>query len=600
MILDKIVSAALANHLWQSTVFALIAGLLAFALRKNRAETRYWLWLAGSLKFLTPFSLLIAIGSEIHWPSAAPVVHSTFSTAVQQIQQPFAPPKVLFRQPRPVTNVIPAIVFAIWLSGFAVVLLSWARSSLRILSVIRCARPFEMQAPIQVLSSESPLEPGVFGIFRPVLLLPAGITDRLEPSHLQAILVHELCHVRRRDNLFAAGHMLVEAIFWFHPLVWWIGSRLVEERERACDEEVVRLGNQPHVYAESILKTCQFFVESPLTCMSGVTGADLKKRIVHIMGGTFAARLTLRKKMLPVGAGIAALALPLASGLINAAQAGDKAPATFEVVSVKPSAAGKCGPMLQLAPGGRIRTPGISPKFLIEVAYDVKDSQVEGGPPWINSECYDIEAKADDSVGAALDKLPPDQRKEKIREMMQSLLRDRFKLAIGHTTKELPVYMLVVAKNGPKVKPSDFKPPEHPGAEPLPPSPSPRGGNRPRMQGGLMMRMGHLESTGVEMPMLVGALSMVTHRVVIDKTGLSGRYDFTLNWTPDETQLPQGGPERPGGPGGGPMGPGGPPPESNGPDLFTAIQEQLGLKLEAQKAPVDVLMIQHVEKPSEN
>jgi uncharacterized protein (TIGR03435 family) len=371
----------------------------------------------------------------------------------------------------------------------------------------------------------------------------------------------------------------------------------VEERERACDEEVVRLGNQPHVYAESILKTCQFFAESPLTCMSGVTGADLKKRIVHIMGGTFAARLTLRKKMLLVGAGIAALALPLASGLINAAQAGDKGQATFEVVSVKPSAAGKCGPMLQFAPGGRIRTPGISLRLLIEVAYDVKDSQVEGGPPWINSECFDIEAKPEDSVGSALDKLPPDQRKEKIGEMTQSLLRDRFKLAIGHSTKELPVYMLAVAKNGPKLKPSDFKPPEHPGSEPPPPL---RGGERPRMLGGLMMRMGHLESTGVEIPMLVGALSMVTHRVVIDKTGLSGRYDFTLNWTPDETQLAPGGPEGPGVPGGGPMGPGGPPPESNSPDLFTAIQEQLGLKLEAQKAPVDVLVIQHVEKPSEN
>jgi uncharacterized protein (TIGR03435 family) len=382
----------------------------------------------------------------------------------------------------------------------------------------------------------------------------------------------------------------------------------VEERERACDEEVVRLGSQPHVYAESILKTCQFFVESPLTCMSGVTGADLKKRIVRIMGGTFAARLTLGKKMLLVGAGIAALALPLASGLINAAQAGDKAQATFEVVSVKPSPAGKCGPMLQLAPGGRIRTT-ISPKFLIEVAYGVKDSQVEGGPPWINSECYDIEAKPEDSVGAALDKLPLDQRKEKIGEMMQSLLRDRFKLAIGHTTKELPIYILVVAKNGPKLKPSDasaFEPTslsasgnylvEHPGAEP-PPS---RGGGRPRMRGGLMMRMGNLESADAEMPMLAGALSMVTHRVVTDKTGLSGRYDFTLNWTPDETQLRQGGPEGAGRPGGGPMGPGGPPPEPNGPDLFTAIQEQLGLKLAARKAPVDVLVIQHVEKPSKN
>ena len=599
MILDKIVPAALANHLWQSTLFASLAVLLAFALRKNRAETRYWLWLAGSLKFLIPFSLLIAIGSEMHWPSATPVVHSTFGTALQQIQQPFAPPKILFTQPRPVTNTVPAIAFAIWLSGFAAVLLSWARSWLQIRSVIRHARPLEMQAPIRVLSSESPLEPGVFGIFRPVLLLPAGITYRLSPSHLQAILVHELCHIRRRDNLVAAAHMLVEALFWFHPLVWWIGSRLVEERERACDEEVVRLGYQPYVYAESILKTCQFFVESPLTCISGVTGADLKKRIVHIMGGTFTRRLTLRKKVLLAGAGIAALTLPLASGLINAAQAGDKAPATFDVVSVKPSAAGKCGPMLQLAPGGRIRTPGISPKFLIEVTYDVKDSQVEGGPPWINSECYDIEAKPEDSVGVALDKLPPDQRKEKIGEMMQSLLRDRFKLAIGHTSRDLPVYMLVVAKNGPKLRPSSFTLAKDPSAEPVPPSPNPRGGNQP-MRGGLMMRKGHLESTGVEMPMLVGALSMVTHRVVVDRTGLSGRYDFTLNWIPDETQLRQGGPEGPEGPGGGAQAPGGPPPESSGPDLFTAIQEQLGLKLKPQKAPVDVLVIQHMEKPSAN
>src|SRR5580700_4419594 len=118
MILDKIVLAALANHLWQSTVFALIAVLLTFALRKNRAETRYWLWLAGSLKFLIPLLLLNAIGNEIHWPSAGPLVHSTFITAVQQIQQPFAPAKVLFTQPRSITNIIPSTAFAIWLSGF--------------------------------------------------------------------------------------------------------------------------------------------------------------------------------------------------------------------------------------------------------------------------------------------------------------------------------------------------------------------------------------------------------------------------------------------------------------------------------------------------
>src|SRR4029434_1568121 len=83
---------------------------------------------------------------------------------------------------------------------------------------------------------------------------------------------------RRRDNLTAAMHMFVEAAFWFHPLVWWIGTRLVDARQRALDEEVVRLGNDPDVYAESILKTCHFFVESPLTCVPGVTGSNLKTR----------------------------------------------------------------------------------------------------------------------------------------------------------------------------------------------------------------------------------------------------------------------------------------------------------------------------------
>jgi bla regulator protein blaR1 len=149
----------------------------------------------------------------------------------------------------------------------------------------RSGSPLDLNANVPVLSSPAMLEPGVFGIFRPVLLLPEGITDRLAPAHLDAILAHELCHVRRRDNLAAALHMAVEAIFWFHPLVWWVGARLVEERERACDEEVLRLGSQPEVYAESILKTCQFYLESPLVCMSGIAGSDLKKRITRIMTG---------------------------------------------------------------------------------------------------------------------------------------------------------------------------------------------------------------------------------------------------------------------------------------------------------------------------
>ncbi len=117
----------------------------------------------------------------------------------------------------------------------------------------------------------------MFGIFRPVLLLPEGITERLTAAQLEAILAHELCHVRRRDNLTAAIHMVVETVFWFHPLVWWIRARLIDERERACDEEVLRLGSEAEVYAESILEACKLYLESPLACVSGVTGSDLEE-----------------------------------------------------------------------------------------------------------------------------------------------------------------------------------------------------------------------------------------------------------------------------------------------------------------------------------
>ena len=119
-----------------------------------------------------------------------------------------------------------------------------------------------------------------------MLLWPDGISKYLDDAHLEAILAHEIWHVRYRDNLAAAMHMVVEAVFWFHPIVWWLGARLVEERERACDEGVLSMGSTPHVYAEGILKTCEFCVESSLACVSGVTGADLRKRIVHIMSAS--------------------------------------------------------------------------------------------------------------------------------------------------------------------------------------------------------------------------------------------------------------------------------------------------------------------------
>jgi hypothetical protein len=172
---------------------------------------------------------------------------------------------------------------------------------------------------VKLVVSNAALEPGIVGVFHPILLLPSGIADRLTDAELQAIIIHELCHVRRRDNLSAALHMLVEAIFWLHPLVWWIGSHLVDERERACDEQVLLLGGDPQTYAESILKVCEFYLESPLPCTAGVTGSNLKRRIEAIMLHRAPLNLDLRKKLLLTAMAAMVLAGPIVIGILNPA-----------------------------------------------------------------------------------------------------------------------------------------------------------------------------------------------------------------------------------------------------------------------------------------
>ena len=186
--------------------------------------------------------------------------------------------------------------------------------------VVRAGSPVRLAIGVPVRSSPSIIEPGVFGVFRPVLLLPAGIGDRLASAELQAILAHELCHVRRRDNLSAVMHMIVEAVFWFHPLVWWLGTRLIDERERACDEEVLRVGNQAEVYAEGILKVCELYLQSPLECAAGVTGSNLKKRIEAIMADRPRLNLNLSRKAALMLAGLVAVATPVILGITHATE----------------------------------------------------------------------------------------------------------------------------------------------------------------------------------------------------------------------------------------------------------------------------------------
>lgn len=446
----------------------------------------------------------------------------------------------------------------------------------------------------EIASACASLEPGIFGMVRPVLIWPERVSERFDNAQLEAVIAHELGHVRRRDNLAAAVHMLVEAIFWFHPLVWWLGAQLAEERERACDEDVVAFGSEPRVYAESILKTCEFCLESPLACISGVTGADLKKRIVLIMTGGVLRRLDFRRKLLLGAAGFAALFVPVLSGLTHAAQNRTEAQTetpnlkafVYEVASIKPNKSGDNKVMMMHTPDG-LSANGANVMMLIMSAYRVNPYQITGAPSWLTSERYDIEAKMDIATADELRRLSEDHRIAATQHMLQVLLADRFKLKVHQETKELPIYVLVVAKNGAKLE------------EAKPGDTYANGIKGPDGKSGAGMMFGRREGVtaqGVPIANLVRRLSLLLGRSVVDNTGLSGKYDFTLKCTPDEirTSLSKGPESGEPGPASAAF------PDSSGPSLFTALEEQLGLKLESQKGPVEIVVIDHVERPSEN
>ena len=209
------------------------------------------------------------------------------------------------------------LLAGVWALGSVAVLAFWLMRWTKVRAALREATPLALPAPIPVLASAGMLEPGLVGIRRPVLVLPAALFDRLDRPAIDALVAHETCHLRRRDNLTAAIHMLVEALFWFHPMVWWIGGRLVQERERACDEAVVRAGHDRAVYAESLLACCRLFLQSPLRCVAGASGSNLSRRVEMIMTSRLRSPLSRSGKAVLIAAGICALASPVAAGWLT-------------------------------------------------------------------------------------------------------------------------------------------------------------------------------------------------------------------------------------------------------------------------------------------
>lgn len=220
---------------------------------------------------------------------------------------------------------------------------------------------------------------------------------------------------------------------------------------------------------------------------------------------------------------------------------------TFEVASVKPS-----GPddrmMFRLQPGGRYIATAVTLKTIVSNAYATPEFSIRGSPAWGGSEKYNIEAK----VGIPLKPWPDSTRQ--LSEMLQSLLEERFRFAFHRETRQEIIYELVTAKGGPKLQAA-------------------KEGESP----GFGTEIGRMRSMAVPLSVFTATLSDMLGRTVLDKTGLTGKFDYTVSYAPD-----------------------GAPPDDDRPSLFTALEQQLGLRLESAKGPVEFLVIDHAEKPDTN
>ncbi len=593
--------AALMDHLWQSTLGVLFVWLATMALRSNRARVRFWLWTAASIKFLVPLSALVSVGESLRWRDAPVAVQPAVSLVLQSVQAPAVVVDAMAVASIPHSApVLPWVLVTLWTAGALFVLLSWCRQWLSIRSALHRATPLQLDAryaaaDLPVLSSVSIPEPGVVGIWRPRLLVPEGMLDRLPPAQIRALIAHERCHIRCHDNLVAAIHMIVEAIFWFHPAVWWIEGRLVDERERACDEAVLRAGSRPQDYAEGILEVCRQSVGMRLTCVAGVSGSNLRARVEAIMRSEIGRPLTRGGRWAMAMAVVAAVAVPVAGGALQS-QIVVPPEIAFEAASIKP-----LKPIAGLSPGtlslhvnflkralssvrdGHVSVSG-SLQSLIQAAFDVTRFQLDGGPSWVLSDQFGIEARARD------DATPQD-----IRSMLQSLLADRFQLTLRREVRRLPVYELRVADAGLRIAPVkqgectpgrelrwDLIDLEAPlfvcegGGQRRVLSQNPE--TRPRPQWPRVVR---IEMGDISMPALINLISGDLDRIVIDKTGFTERFNVLLDFAPPsdpESRLPA----------------------YSGPTIFAALDDQLGLSLVSAEASVDVFVIERVERPFEN
>ncbi len=429
--------------------------------------------------------------------------------------------------------------------------------------------------------------PFVVGCLRPIVVLPIAAIAQLNTAQVEAILAHELAHVRRHDYLVNLLQTLAETLLFYHPAVWWLSARIRNEREHCCDDVAVEVCGDPVAYAAALAEL-ETWRSGDIELVAAASGGSLVNRIRRILR----VEISSQRQVSHVAIGLALVAGAFVTASVLAQSRDASEDVKFEVASVRPNTSSNTRAWVEMQPGGRYTVTNLPLRNLIINAYGLQLTQLLDAPEWI-MERFDIIAKADEELGSPASREAPSREQL----MMRSLLAERFKLSVHRESRDMPIYHLVVARNdgklGPELKPSSIdcraliEARKAQGLKWEPPQPG------ERLQCGAWVGFGELTAGGQPLSELISLLSATVQRNVVDRSGLSGNFDIHLKWTPDQL------PPRPAGlPADQPVRMNGVAIDPNGPSIFTALQEQLGLKLESTRGPVDVLVIDHVERPT--
>lgn len=593
-----------ASIIVKATIAISIALVAATLARRSRASVRHAILAAGFAVLLAlPIAAIVAPPLHI----ALPIAQRSSALAINSVQS-FDETSLA---PGATTNAPSAaaqseatgfslfdLFFIAWAVGTAIFLAPIIVGLWQVRSLRRTALPWlhgnsvaatlanglKISRLIEVLLHEAVAGPMTCGIFHPAIVFPVE-AENWDDADLNRAIAHELEHVRRADWLTHCLARIVCAAYWFHPFAWIARRQLTLEAERACDDAVLA-HSEATAYAEQLVALARQLTaahKSPLLAMA--SRSDLAKRVSAVLDRRQARGRVGFFTVVLATVVTALFVLTISPLKLTAAQSGPQARGaahpSFEVASVKPHKQGDRETFPQFLTGGRFTEAGVPLQLVIAVAYNipVQSTQLSGGPDWIrtNDEAYDIEAKVQDGVLKGLSKKASDQ---KMRLMLQALLADRFKLVMYRDTKEQPVYILTVAKNGTKLQKSKLG--QEACADPI----TLCGAGNVGQGRGI-----HLKATTIAD--MVFELNSFTDRPLLDRTGLTGLYDIDTNgWTPmrgiprpvnalstNSEAEALADPNRP---------------------TLSMILSELGLKMEPSQAMVESFTVEHVDRPAPN